>query len=206
MTTSHPFNLHLTLTTADGRIGLIDLGMVGRFDTDLKHSLLYYYHSLVSGDAESAAGYLCAIAETNRRRERQQAYNAEHGITPESVKRDIREIMEEMHVSPKPQLMASYYEKLARIFWVSENYLFHAYSWQRFVSLSLTKNQALLEDDRKLLQHVLEGLMYVAAADGVVHPQEDAFLKSVATHFGFLAVDITGIFEGDLDLKGDFFG
>ena len=44
---------------------------------------------------------------------------------------------------------------------------------------------ALLKDDRKLLQHVLEGLMYVAAADGVVHPQEDEFLKSVATHFGF---------------------
>lgn len=37
---------------------------------------------------------------------------------------DIREIMEDMRAQPKPQLMASYYEKLARIFWVSENYLF----------------------------------------------------------------------------------
>jgi len=44
---------------------------------------------------------------------------------------------------------------------------------------------ALLKDDRKLLQHVLEGLMYVAAADGVVHPKEDEFLESVATRFGF---------------------
>jgi DnaJ like chaperone protein len=44
---------------------------------------------------------------------------------------------------------------------------------------------ALLKDDRKLLQHVLEGLLYVAAADGILHPREDAFLKSVAARFGF---------------------
>jgi DnaJ like chaperone protein len=44
---------------------------------------------------------------------------------------------------------------------------------------------ALLKDDRKLLQHVLEGLMHVGTADGVLHPQEDEFLKSVATRFGF---------------------
>ena len=44
---------------------------------------------------------------------------------------------------------------------------------------------ALLKDDRKLLQHVLEGLMHVATADGALHPKEDEFLKSVATRFGF---------------------
>ena len=44
---------------------------------------------------------------------------------------------------------------------------------------------SLLEDDRKLLQHVLEGLMYVAAADGILHPKEDEFLEAVATRFGF---------------------
>lgn len=44
---------------------------------------------------------------------------------------------------------------------------------------------ALLKDDRKLLQHVLEGLMHVATADGGLHPDEDAFLKEVATRFGF---------------------
>lgn len=44
---------------------------------------------------------------------------------------------------------------------------------------------ALLQDDRKLLQHVLEGLMYVGAADGALHPKEDAFLKVVSDRFGF---------------------
>lgn len=44
---------------------------------------------------------------------------------------------------------------------------------------------ALLADDRRLLQHVLEGLLYVAAADGALHPKEDQFLKSVADRFGF---------------------
>ena len=39
---------------------------------------------------------------------------------------------------------------------------------------------ALLKDDRKLLQHVLEGLLHVAAADGIMHPKEDEFSPASA--------------------------
>ena len=37
--------------------------MVGRFDDELRRTLLYYYYCLVMGDAENAARYLAALAE-----------------------------------------------------------------------------------------------------------------------------------------------
>jgi DnaJ like chaperone protein len=43
----------------------------------------------------------------------------------------------------------------------------------------------LLKDHKKLLQDVLEGLLYVAAVDGALHPEEDSFLADVAHRFGF---------------------
>ena len=46
----------------DLQIGFIDLGMVGRFRSDLKRRMLYYYYALVRGDVESAARYLIDMA------------------------------------------------------------------------------------------------------------------------------------------------
>ena len=56
----HPGNL---LVLPGAKAGFIDLGMVGRLDPDLRRTLLYYYYSLVTGDAENAARYLAAVAQ-----------------------------------------------------------------------------------------------------------------------------------------------
>ena len=60
----HPGNL---MILPGPKVGFIDLGMVGQLDGDLRHLLLYYYYSLVMGDAESAARYLTAVAEAGPR-------------------------------------------------------------------------------------------------------------------------------------------
>lgn len=56
----HPGNL---LVLPDAKVGFIDLGMVGRFNDQLRRTLLYYYYCLVMGDAENAARYLTTVAE-----------------------------------------------------------------------------------------------------------------------------------------------
>lgn len=73
----HPGNL---LVLQGRRVGFIDLGMVGRLDEELRRAMLYYYFSLVTGDIESAARYLAAVAEPGR------------GGDPQGFRREVIEI------------------------------------------------------------------------------------------------------------------
>lgn len=56
----HPGNL---LILQNGKVGFIDLGMVGRFDDRIRRKMLYYFYSLVNGDVDGAAEYLTAMAK-----------------------------------------------------------------------------------------------------------------------------------------------
>lgn len=73
----HPGNL---IVLPGPRAGFIDLGMVGRFDEELKRTMLYYYYCMVTGDAENAARYLGALAETGRK------------SNPKGFQREVEEI------------------------------------------------------------------------------------------------------------------
>lgn len=55
----HPANL---LIFKNHTVGFIDLGMVGKFDRDMRKRMFYYFFSLVMGDPDSAARYLTSLA------------------------------------------------------------------------------------------------------------------------------------------------
>jgi len=44
---------------------------------------------------------------------------------------------------PKAKLMAKYYEQLIELFWVSENYLFHAFAWYKYYILCKEYNKSM---------------------------------------------------------------
>ena len=54
----HPANM---IAMEGGKIGFIDLGMVGQFDSELRNRLFYYFYSLSEGDSANAARYLTAL-------------------------------------------------------------------------------------------------------------------------------------------------
>lgn len=51
---------------------------------------------------------------------------------------------------PKAKLMAAYYEKLTTLFWVSENYLFHAFAWYKYYTLCKEYNRSMSNDTKRI--------------------------------------------------------
>lgn len=60
---------------------------------------------------------------------------------------DVHGLMALSKKSPKPQLMANYYQKLALVFWKAGNYLFHAAALFRLYHLSRDMKKNLTPED-----------------------------------------------------------
>jgi DnaJ like chaperone protein len=61
-----------------------------------------------------------------------------------------------------------------------------------FESYAKRIGKALAEEPR-LLRDVYDGLFHIAAADGILHPNEDGFLRTVAEIFGISSVEFRSI-------------
>jgi ubiquinone biosynthesis protein len=65
----HPGNL---IIFPDASVGFIDLGMVGRFERDMRKRVFYYFYSLIHGDPENAARYLISLTYARSAEEMEQ--------------------------------------------------------------------------------------------------------------------------------------
>lgn len=64
---------------------------------------------------------------------------------------DIYAIMVTSKKTPKAKLMMTYYDKLQKIFWVSDNKLFHAYAWFRYYNLCCETRKEFKAEEKSVL-------------------------------------------------------
>ena len=83
---------------------------------------------------------------------------------------------------PKAKLMAKYYEQLIELFWVSENYLFHAFAWYKYYVLCKEYNKSMSEDVKT--QHASSVLLAALCIPSLPTRTEDA--NSASSSNGFV--------------------
>jgi translation initiation factor 3 subunit A len=101
---------------------------------------------------------------------------------------------------PKAKLMAAYYEKLTTLFWVSENYLFHAFAWYKYYTLCKEYNRGMSEEMKTMQASAvllaalcIPSLPNTSSAEGRQHgltstPEDDIVkekMARMATLLGF---------------------
>ena len=82
----HPANV---IIMPGPQLGFIDLGMVGRFDDNLKRHMLYYFSALVNNDIDSAVHQLTAMARIGE------------GSDPASFRREVADVLRRYRLQVK---------------------------------------------------------------------------------------------------------
>ncbi|KAI9020724.1 hypothetical protein CLU79DRAFT_755207 [Phycomyces nitens] len=68
---------------------------------------------------------------------------------------DIYTLLTTSKRPPKPAMMANYYNKLTKIFMVSENYLFHSAAWNKYSTIERAINKNLADEEQSRMASVV---------------------------------------------------
>eukprot|EP01018_Ginkgo_biloba_P033791 Gb_03846 [translate_table: standard] len=107
---------------------------------------------------------------------------------------DIHGLMCMVKKTPKPQMMAIYYAKLTKIFWVADSHLAHAYAWFKLFVLQKSYNKNLTQKDLQLMaSSVLLATISVMPYDqkhGVPHSEMENEKKKNASLSSLLGFNL----------------